>query len=353
MKRLINYGSIKQFHSVVKTIKHQALYVGEKDGEPIYDTTLKFPVIQAIASEKIHGTNAGVCYSKPDGLWVQSRSKIINHIDGHFGCSAFIYNSQETWIDFVNKLAEEYAIDLNENIISIYFEWCGEGIQEGKSAVSGLSKRAMIFQHFKVSPIKRTEEVDSIWLETKVDKKWISREEDFIYNIMNFKIWDIEIDFSQPSIAQNKMLEIIQEIEQNSPVGEKMGIQNNIGEGLVVTFTYEGNLFKFKVKGDKHSKSKVKKIKSVNIEDENAVIEFVNYACKPWRLEQMWDSLYIETDREPDIKYIGDFIKSVVNDILKEEVSIIQEKDLDIKKIKKYCANCCKKWYLEMLNNSI
>ena len=112
-----------------------------------------------------------IAYSNSDGLWLQCRSKIINEIDGHMGCGLFTEKNKLAWLKIINDLAVTYNIDLDKNIISVYFEWCGEGIQKN-SAVSGLEKRAIIFQHFKVSPVENSVEANkddgSYWLETKI-----------------------------------------------------------------------------------------------------------------------------------------------------------------------------------------
>lgn len=351
MKRLIDFGSIQQYRNICSTISHRAKFVGlDENKEPIYDNNLELPVVKAVASEKIHGSNAGISYTMHDDLWLQSRNQIIGSISGHMGCGVFVEATKESWINLIKLLAEEYDIDLTKKIITIYFEWCGENIQKN-SAVTGLSKRAMIFQHFKVSPIEKDETITSYWLETKVKDWWISDDSSNIFNIMNFKTWEIEIDFNKPFEAQNKMIEIVNSIEPNSPVGQTFGKENNIGEGIVVTFEYKGDLYKFKIKGEKHSATKVKTLNPVDEELENKMIEFANYACKPWRLEQMWNELFVET--KPDVKQIGDFLRKVFNDVLKEESDLIVKDNLDSKKVSKYISQIARKWFFERMDKIV
>ena len=310
---------------------------------------MPLPIIKAIATEKIHGTNAGLSYSAVDGLWVQSKNNIIGNLDGHFGCPFFIHSKIDEWWDIIILLANEYNIDLDEKIITIYFEWCGENIQKN-SAVSGLSKRAVLFQHFKVSPIGPNRDIESIWLETKANNNWVSNPDNNIFNIMDFKTWEIEIDFNKPFEAQNKMIEIVNEIEPNSPFGQSFG-KENIGEGIVVTFKHQGNIYKFKVKGEKHSVTKVKTLKLIDEEAENKIIDFANYACVAWRLEQCWHELF-ETE-SPTPKKTGEFLRLVVNDVMKEEVDIISEKGLDIKKVNKAISKVARQWFFEQLDQII
>ena len=73
---------------------------------------------------------------------------------------------------------------------------------------------------------------------------------------MNFPLVSVEIDFNEPLMSQNKMIALVSEMEQNSPVGNAFGIEKNIGEGYVFTFEYNGTINRFKVKGELHSSSK-------------------------------------------------------------------------------------------------
>ena len=83
MKRHIDFGEIKQFRNVVRNVQDSAQYIKTEDGIAIFDRNVKFPVIKAYATEKIHGTNAAVCYSNVDGFWVQGRNSIITTEKDH------------------------------------------------------------------------------------------------------------------------------------------------------------------------------------------------------------------------------------------------------------------------------
>jgi hypothetical protein len=356
MKRLISFGSIKQFRNIIRDIQHVAQYNGQDEyGEIIYDKSIKMPKIMVTASEKIHGTNGAVCYSEPDGFWVQSRKGIITPEEDNAGCAFTANNQQNVWMDLITILANEYNIDLDENIISIYFEWCGGNIQKN-SACSGLDRRAIIFEHFKVSPLERNEnedeEVPAKWYRTCTKKGWVDSPDNNIFNIMNFKIWEFEIDFECALLSQNEMIKIVEEIEPNSPAGKIMGKDGNIGEGIVVTFLYKDKVYKFKVKGEKHSVTKVKTLKPVNEEEEKAKIEFANYACSASRLEQAWQNTFgINNEiEEPNVKRTGDFLRAVINDIIKEESDIMAEKKLEPKIVNKLISTVARRWFMKELD---
>ena len=77
MKRMIKYPSIEQFRTIIKNVQHAAQYVryDEATGQTIMNRGAAMPKVTAVATEKIHGTNASVCYSIPDGFWIQKREE--------------------------------------------------------------------------------------------------------------------------------------------------------------------------------------------------------------------------------------------------------------------------------------
>ena len=353
MKRMIKYPSIEQFRNVISTIQRTAQFVryDTETNQVITDPTAKLPVITAIGTEKIHGTNAAVCYSKPDGFWVQSRENIITPQQDNAACAFHAYNNQCEWIDIIENLAEEYDINLNNKIISVYYEWAGAGIQK-KSAVSDLDKMAFIFRHFKVSPLEPSESEHAIWLETKIGDRWIDNQAARIFNISNFPTYEIEIDFNQPLLSQNKMIDLVEKvIEPQSPVGVRFGMESNIGEGIVVSFEYKNGIHQFKVKGLAHSNSKVKTLKRVDNEKIQHVQDIAQQVCPAWRLEQMFDQIKNSlNDAVPTTVNTGAFIKAVNQDIIKEESDIIAAAGLEPKSLFPVVANIARQWYGEELD---
>jgi hypothetical protein len=355
MKRFITFGSIDQFNTVIKNVTRKAQFVSydEVTKEVTIDRDAKLPTITATGSEKIHGTNASVCYSNPDGFWVQSRKNIITPEKDNAACAFSAYANEDVWMEIILALAKEHNINLDENIISVYFEWSGGNIQKN-SALTGLDKRSMIFQYFKVSPIEPQlandgTEISAKWMETKVyyeqdrsegSETWIDNTEKNIFNIMNFPLVEIEIDFNEPKMSQNKMIALVDEMEKNSPVGQAFGIENNIGEGYVFTFEYNGEIHRFKVKGEEHSKGsgKVKTLKPVDEELENRKRKFVNeIACTESRLQQMWTeivhSVHNGDETLMEMKNMGDFLRLVINDVIKEESDKMAEMGLEPKMV--------------------
>lgn len=312
------------------------------------DPSAPMPRVKAIGTEKIHGTNASVCYSIPDGFWVQSRKNIITPKQDNAGCALVAHQKENVWIGIITALAEEHGIDLNENIITVYFEWCGGSIQK-KSAVSGMEKMAIIFRTFKVSPLLHGSEIGR-WYETTSKGAWIDSTKDSIYNVSNFPTYEFEIDFADSHKSQERIMKIVTEtIEPSSPIGESLGIVGNIGEGLVVSFTYEGGFCQFKVKGDKHANGGVKtpKIKKVDNEKAQNCEDLAIKVSPAWRLEQMFDEANdIVNGGKPGIENIRTFMKLLQEDIIKEESDIILEAGLVPKDIMPRACKVAKYYYL-------
>ena len=251
----------------------------------------------------------------------------------------------------IKDLSTEHNIDLNKNIITVYYEWCGGSIQK-KSACSNLDKMAMIFAHFKVSPIEPSESEASSWFPTVIQDDPVDCGEKRIYNILTFPTYKVEIDFNNPLMSQNKMLNIVENtIEPNSPVGKTFGIDGNVGEGVVFSFMYKDSMYRFKIKGEKHSNTKVKTLKPVNEEELRAKQEIAQKVTPAWRLEQFFDLVNDTINGgEPDIKNLGKFIKAVMNDIIKEDSDIIADAGFEPRDMGKLVPQIIRSWYQEQLD---
>ncbi len=345
--RFISPGKIKQFRDIVRAVKTRTEYNGlDENGKAIY-VVRELPTITAFGTEKIHGTQISVHYNAGDGFWVQSKKNILTPEKDNAGSAFYAIQNINEWMNIIRHLADVYSIDLEKNTISVFAEWCGEGIQKN-TAVQGLEKRAMIFQHFKKSPIDENE--TAVWLATTDKTKCESVN---IFNLCDFPFYEIVIDFNQPGLAQNKIIQMLNEVELDSPVGKQFGLENTICEGFVFTFEYDGVVYKFKVKGSAHSKgSKVKTLKPVDNIKEQKKQDCAQKITPSWRLEQMYDLANdVLNGGIPDIKNIGRFIKFVNTDIIEEELDIIEEFGLIPKDIFYHVAKIIKPWYIEQLNN--
>ena len=348
MKRVIKYPKIVQFGDIVHTIRKTVLWM-QTEGDQSVSSTL--PVVTVVGTEKIHGTNASVCFSNPDGFWVQKRTDICT-VENDNAASAFHATANtDAWISIIKQLAVAHNINLDTHIITVYFEWCGGNIQS-KSAVSGLDKMSIIFRHFKVSPVEATEEESNVWFETKANDVWVDAKDSHIYNISNFPTYTMQVDLADTTASMDKLMSLVDSIEDNSPVGCALGIENNIAEGIVFSFIMFDVLHVFKVKGEKHTKGgKSTKTRTAAESEKDALLWDIAYKVTPiWRLEQMFNEANdVINDGIPNIKNIGKFMQLLNKDILEEEANTIKDAGLEPKQISKQVGQLAVAFFKSML----
>jgi hypothetical protein len=179
-----------------------------------------------------------------------------------------------------------------------------------------------------------------------VDYTDLKNNEAKIYNIDDFETYSLDIDFNMPELIQNKLGELTLAVEEECPVGKAFGF-SGIGEGIVWSCELKGNIHRFKVKGEQHSSSKVKKLASVDTEKITSIKEFVDYAVTESRFNQAIEKIF--PNNEPvDVKKLGEVIKWVVNDIIKEETDTLVQNNLEPKDIGKYVSNKVREMFFKL-----
>lgn len=363
MQRLIKYPSISQFRQTVKEITERACFIGlDDEGKAQFDYLKPKPVVEFTISTKLHGTNAAFCYSEPDSSWCQSRENIITVEKDNMGFSWFCEQNKDVLIKIIRDLATENNIDLNKYIISLYGEFCGSNIQKGV-AITGLDKMFVIFEHFKVSPIEPSEDEKAVWYKTITYSdfgvpnpviEWAESRENKIFNIMNFPTKTISIDFNNPERAQNELVKIMEEVEAECPVGKAFGVSGT-GEGVVIShLTQDGALIQAKIKGIKHSSSKVKIAKAVDTEKLDKIDKCVEEICHSWRFQQGLREIFgPDYEKTLDRKNISAYIKWVTSDTIKEESSIISDYGFEPKDIMGKVSQKAKEYFFAVENSSL
>jgi len=346
MKKLIKMPSIEQFRTIVSNVNRHFNFVGLDDnGDAIYDPTLQKPVITFKGSVKLHGTNAGVCYNSKEGLWAQSKGGIITPEKDNAGFAFFVESTNDVFMRLMFEVAEKLDINRNENTISIYGEWAGANIQK-TVGICNLPKSFFIFG-VKITPHTETEEElknnPAYW----VDSSYLRSIEDKIYNIEDYETFSIDIDFNNPQLSQNDLIAMTIAVEDECPVAKAFGFPNTIGEGIVFNADYKGVRYTFKSKGEKHSSSKVKTLASVDVEKINSILEFIEYSVTENRFNQALENVF--PNEEPvDTKKLGDVIRWVVNDVIKEEMDTMVENKLEPKEVNKYISGKVREMFFKL-----
>jgi len=385
MKKFISAASIGHFPNMVSSVNRTANFTGlDDEGNAIYDPSLKKPIHIMTGTVKLHGTFASCCYNEISGFWTQSKKEIITpkpevlykvffedetHVvvedkDEKFskevmnisklethdnaGFSFWAYSKEEVIVNIIKSLAKENNVDLTKNTIMLCSEWAGKGVQ-GKVAISNFDKSSFIFSQAKVSPFDS--EKTSVWISTnKIDSV-----ENRIFNIGNFKTYEIEIDFNLPKLAQNKIIEMTLEVEDECPVSKELG-HVGIGEGIVFSKLMEdGSRHIFKSKGEKHAgSSKVKTLKKVDNEKINKIIGVAQQVTPGWRLEQMLSETFdFINSGHIDRSKLGDYIRAVINDVIKEDSEVISDAGLEPKDVNKYISQIARDYFFEYEKNDL
>lgn len=329
----IPFPSIEQFRKVVKHVRSKSAYVGkDENGKPTYDGTRPIPTLLFCGTVKLHGTNASVCQSNGE-RWFQSRSRIISITEDNMGFAFWAETKKESFDIIFSKFC-------NDKTISVFGEWCGIGIQKGV-AISELQKQFIIFA-------------------IKIDGEWLTRDElkmsvsgSGLPTIYDFQTYHMLIDFSNPEEAQNELVRITEEVEQRCPVGHALGV-DGVGEGVVWSCVDEnwlgdGSVMWFKVKGEKHSVTKVKTLASIDVEKVNSVKECVEKICTENRMKQALQKIK-EQVLDTDIKNMGCFLRFLASDCIREELDTIVESGLEPKDVGKAISDKGRKWFMNKIN---
>ena len=343
MKKHISYPKIGAFRHIVSNINRHSTFVGlDENGDAIYDNTLEKPTLTFKGTVKLHGTNASVCFNSKEGFWVQSRQNIITIQKDNAGFAFFTESNKIELCSLLNKIINEHQIDTNIYTVSIYGEWAGGNIQ--KNVGIGQLEKAFYIFGVKISN-PNDEDFNSYW----VDSSKISFPEKRIFNIEDFQTYSIDVDFNTPQLSQNKFIEITEKVEAECPVAKHFGVGNGIGEGVVWTTEYKGNVYRFKEKGQKHSVTKVKKSAKIDTEKLNSIQEFIEYSVTKNRFDQ-GITIIFDGD-ELDVKKLGDFIRWMINDITSEEMDTMSDNKLEPKDVNKYISNKIRTMFFEEMKN--
>lgn len=348
VKKIIKYPSTVQFRNVVKSILERNSFVGlDEEGKAIYDPSIKKPLLTAKGTIKIHGTNAGVSYSNPHGLWAQSRENIITVDKDNAGFAFHAHSNEEFYTKSLKEFADKNNIDLDINSITVFGEWAGTSIQKGM----GITKHPKSLFVFGVKVAKPgDEEFKSYWINSS---DFPRDEENNIYNIYDFKTFEMEIDFNRPDFAQNKMIEIMLEVERECPVAKQLG-HEGIGEGNVWTIEFKGEVYRFKVKGERHSKSKVKTIRKVDAVKLDKIHDIAEKVTPNWRLEQMLTETFdLINGGSVNREGLGDYLRAVIKDVMKEDLDIIADASLEPKDVNKYISQIARDYFFEYERNDL
>ena len=288
---------------------------------------------------KLHGTNAAIGYDRlTDTLWVQSRQRIITPEDDNYGFATWVYENVEHWLAAARFTADAFDADR----LVIFGEWAGTGINQGAAICSLPSRHFFIIEtyildqesNFLSGPLQAyTPPIKNTPLAARVK------------HTVNYQLFSLSVDLQSLDsyeVFKTNVETLTLEVEDKCPVGAEFGILG-IGEGIVWTSTC--GRYRFKSKGPKHSTvdRKIKPSKDPDLEIRmNALISAVVTEA---RIRQAISEV---TQDNPDTKDIGNLIKWVIADVLKEDSDTIIDFGFETKDFTKAAGSKLGKLFREV-----
>lgn len=254
--------------------------------------------------------------------------------------AAFVDKTSEIWLHIFDLLSSNSAIDTHTNTIVIDCEWAGGNIQKGNAACSGIAKGAYIFDYFRIvnndtdeTQYKSTEDLNSY-------------ADHSIYLISYFGRCSVSLDFNNPKQCEKSLQHMAETIEDKSLIALYHNKPDNVGEGVYLYGEHEGIRYHLKAKGLKHGGKPKDKSNKPKLSDEDKQ-KFQGIADKvtpEWRITQA-----ITETEATQMKHIGQVIKWVNQDIVKEEMPVLHEAGVELKKINGFIAQIVKDYYIEYI----
>lgn len=296
----------------------------------------------------VHNSNAAIVFNNDGSFYCQSRSRVIDPLKDNAGFAQWVHTNIDE-IKSTLKVAPAGVVDSdfhNKNI-TVYGEWCGGNVQSGV-ILSQLPKMFIIFAiRYDMSNIENWVGPNTTWQFGKLEK-YINPLIN-LYNVDLFKQYELTIDFNNCHLIQNQIVEITTEVENECPIGKYFNL-SGLGEGLVMSChdsQIEPELYLWKSKGLLHANgSKVKIVKSVDLDNISKVETLVQQITPVWRLEQGLQEVFnLLNGGELNNKLIGEYIQWVVKDTISEELITITNNGFCVKDVTGTICKVAKSYY--------
>lgn len=334
------WSSIGGFHNVRKTLQ---VYPNLHSGEIAYR-----------AKVKLHGTNGGIAIY-PDGrVEAQSRTSVLHPKEDNANfCKQGVLAREDFW----SGLADD-------EVITVYGEWCGPGIEKG-TAINKIDGK--IFAVFAIQiGDSVADEFGYDHASTLVDPPAITsflRAAGQIPSNVRVIPWygdEIKVDYANKASMKSAvalMNDVVKAVEKNDPWVKNEFNEDGIGEGVVyypISFMspaghfdqYQMSTFSFKAKGAEHKNVKTKKAVQIDPEVASSIDGFVTMVVTPARLEQGAREV---AGGELDFhqRHIGAFLKWMGQDVQKETADELVASGLTWDQVSRPVSTEARTWYLK------
>lgn len=336
-----SFPKIRQYHQVLYGLKLRAQFSGfATDGEPIYDDTKELPIVTFEGFVKLHGMNAAIVINSDGTYYCQSRENVIDQVKDNNGFAHWVAKDGHKIIPNFKPREPVKTV--------VYGEWCGGSIQAGV-ALNSMAKMFVIFGVKDVNPgdDSTDEEPTSVWRTTEYENPEIG-----VFNIRRTKPYIIEVDLNRADNAIEAMNQWVDSIDKECPFAKTFDISGH-GEGIVFRPVGDPSFSRaFKVKGESHSKSHVRKLPTVDVVKMDSIHEAVELYCTEDQLEQGY-SIVVPSEADAVPQKIADFIRWIVNDIWDEESDALLTSDISRKELNGAVSKKASSWFQNKLKTSL
>lgn len=338
-----SYPEIPQFRTLLSNLRHSYRYIGQgPDNKPMYNENAPLPKVLLTGSVKAHGGNGSVVLTRAGEFYAQSKENILDEELNFIGFYQYVMANEVLLRSLLSRYLQNSADDVEA--VVLYGEWCGPGIQKKV----GIAKLELpIFVVFDLRLIDSTyEKGNTGFIESPLlDFTHIHAR---MYSVHLFKRWQIELDLADPEAIQQRLIEETIAVEIQCPIAAHFGVVG-AGEGIVWTIFHKGRKYRMKVKGEKHSGTKVKTLASPNVEKINSISEFIEYAFTQNRFEQGIGIMQTQ-NIELNASNINFFVKWVFGDVKKEESDTLVKNGLTSKDISFKGNYAIRQWYMNRIS---
>jgi tRNA-binding EMAP/Myf-like protein len=328
---VIGWPSIELLHHVRAGMRSTA----ELQGTPL-------PRVAYRAKVKLDGTNAAVQIHPDGSVLAQSRSQILGAGSDNMGFGGW-----------VAKHSAYFAALSREQLLVVFGEWCGQGIQK-RAAISQIGRK--VFVVFAVQLGAGTSAPARMEVEPARLRELLPEHPDVF--VLPWIDASFELDFADDERARREAERIsaeVDRIELEDPwVRAWFGVQG-LGEGIVLYPHLNGEAvvdrqrlseLMFKAKGEKHQTVRQKKAAQLEPEVAHGIQAFVELVLPEPRLEQGITEACTGT---PDMKQVGAFLKWIAHDVQKECSAELAAAGLTWQQANRAVSDKARSWFRERL----
>ena len=290
---------------------------------------------------KLHGMHADIVVDSNDEVRLQSRNMYNLSLRNDLQDFAYRMIPLKPEIQKLKSRIHKRFLSLNPGLsiddshpLIIAGEWIGPGIQK-KVAISELPTK--LFVIISIS-------INNNWVpdEPYAD---ISSEEHNIYHISKSGFFHHDLLLEDANASLESLQHLADEVERECPFGKAFGIVGR-GEGIVwkpaPPLCFDAKSW-IKIKGPL---SKVRPVaaKKKGQGDEEYLKEFAKSVVGEMRLEQGWQYME-EMGIERNEKGVVAYLKWLVGDVEVEESSVVKERGIDWRLLRREIEGIGRKWY--------